>query len=149
MTPKRAKQVAALLVVDCLCGGRMASTAAWSSSTPANCWSKYPTAMPWPSRPRPSSGGSSSQQAAEQGGLAAAVGAQQAPALAAGDLHVDAGEEPPAVGLAKPLGADDDVAGAGGGGKRHRRGGDLPRRRHELDPLQLLAAVLRLGVLLP
>ena len=64
------------------------------------------------------------------------------------DLKVDAGKERLLIGLGELHGSDHDVAGAGSRGKAHRRGTDFPRRRHQLDPLQFLAAVFRLGVLL-
>ena len=46
------------------------------------------------------------------------------------------------------LDAQHDVAGPRGFRETHRRRGDLPRRVDPLDPLQLLAAVFGLGVLL-
>ena len=88
------------------------------------------------------------QEAPQQRRLAGAVGPQDGPTLAAQDLKVDAGKERLLVGLGELHGSDHDVAGAGRRGKAHRRGTDFPRRRHELDPLQFLAAVFRLGVLL-
>ena len=88
------------------------------------------------------------QQAAQEGRLAAAVGAEQAPALAADDLQVDAGKQRPLEGLGQPLGTDDDIAAARGGRKAHGRKDDHPRHGHQLDAIELLAAVFGLLVLL-
>ncbi len=53
------------------------------------------------------------------------------------------------VGLRHPFGPHHDVAAARGRGETHRRRGDFPRRRHQLDPFEFLAAVFGLGVFLP
>ena len=88
------------------------------------------------------------QQAAQQGRLAAAVGADQSPALAANDLQVDLGEQRPLKCLGQPFGADDDIAAARGGRKAHRRQDDRPRHGDQFDAVELLAAVFGLLMLL-
>ena len=88
------------------------------------------------------------QQAAEQGRLAAAVGAEEAPPLAADDLQVDAGKQRPLEGLGQALGADHDVAAPRGGREAHRRRDDRPRHGHQLDAFQFLPPVFGLLVLL-
>ncbi len=88
------------------------------------------------------------QQAAEEGRLAAAVGTDQSPALAAIDLQVDVGEQRPFEGLGQALGANDDIAAPRSGRKAHRRKDDRPRYGHQFDAVELLVAVFGLLVLL-
>src|SRR3954447_8966263 len=88
------------------------------------------------------------EQAAEQRGLAAAVGAENAPFLAAQNVEREIAEQRLTwKRFSELLHAQDDVAGARGGRKTHRRHGDLARWFDPFDPLQFFAAVL--GLLMP
>ena len=89
------------------------------------------------------------QQATQERCLAAPIGPQQRPTLAADDVEIQIAEQRAVVTLGHTFGPHDDVAAALGRRETHRGRGDLPRRRHKRHPLELLAAIFGLRVLLP
>jgi len=89
------------------------------------------------------------QDTTEQSRLARPVRPQDPPLFAAQNIEAQVRKQRLIVGFGQVFDAEYDVAGPRRFGKRHPRRGDLARRLDALDPLQLLAAVLGLGVFLP